>query len=416
MRRMRLLFGISIFWLGLSMLSDGITTLLLPSQLLGLTDDTSRATTLGLLTFAGLMLAMLVQPVAGSLSDHLRPRWGRRGSLALAVALVLASLATFGLAPGLIGLCLSFVLIQVAASVAQAAQQGFIPDLVPPQLRGTASGFKGLMDIGGALVGFALLGQLLEGGQIGPALFALTAVIVLTFALTVVLVREPHQVVTPIARRVTLAGAFRLDFRQYSVFVWLVACRFLFLLGAYAVSRFWLFFIVDRLHLDPAHATDEAGTLLAGLALLTVIGSVPAGWAADRFGRLPLMLLGVALSVVGVVLLIVAESALHILLFGGLMAIGTAAFAGANWALTADLVPPQEAARFFGLANIGTAGAAAVAGLAGPLVDWANGAQTGLGYTALFLFAAGMFVASGGVLLGIRARRSAEHPVALVAE
>lgn len=416
MQRLRLLFGISIFWLGLSTLSDGVTTLVLPSQLLSLTDEGSRATTLGLLTFVGLLLAMLVQPIAGTLSDRMRPRWGRRGSLALAVALVLLSLAALGLAPGLIGLGLAFVLVQVAASIAQASQQGFIPDLVPSHARGTASGFKGLMDIGGALLGFALLGQLLEGGQTGPALLALAAVILLTFLLTVALVREPTNPATSITRRVTVADAFRLDFREHRAFVRLVACRFLFLLGAYAVSRFWLFFIVDRLRLDPEDATGEAGTLLAGLALVTVIASIPAGWAADRFGRLPLMLCGVALSVAGVLLLIVADNPLSIFLFGGLMALGTAAFSGANWALTADLVPAHESARFFGLANIGTAGAAAVAGLSGPLVDWANGAQPGLGYTTLFLFAAGMFAASGVALLAIKARQPVEQQVAIAAD
>jgi MFS family permease len=416
MRRLRLLFGISIFWLGLSTLSDGITTLVLPSQLLTLTDEASQATTLGLLTFVGLLVGMLVQPIAGTLSDRLRPRWGRRGSLAVAVALILASLAAFGLAPGLIGLCLAFVLVQVAASAAQASQQGFIPDLVPSHARGTASGFKGLMDISGALVGFALLGQLLEGGQTGPALFAVAVVIVLTFLLTVALVREPTSPAIPITRRVTLVDAFRLDFQQHRAFVRLVICRFLFLLGAYTVSRFWLFFIVDRLRLDPEHATGEAGTLLAGLALVTVIASVPAGWAADRFGRMPLMLCGAALSVAGVLLLIVADNPLSIFLFGGLMALGTAAFSGANWALTADLVPAHESARFFGLANIGTAGAAAVAGLSGPLVDWANGAQPGLGYTTLFLFAAGMFAASGVVLLAIKARQPIEQQAVIAAD
>ncbi|HEX8600739.1 MAG TPA: MFS transporter [Chloroflexia bacterium] len=416
MRRVRLLFGISIFWLGLSMLSDGITTLVLPSQLLTMTDEESRATFLGLLTFVGLLLAMLVQPIAGNLSDQLRPRWGRRGSLALGVVLVLISLAAFGGAPGLLGLCLGFVFVQVAGSVAQAAQQGFIPDLVPPKLRGTASGFKGLMDIGGALVGFALLGQLLEGRQLTPALLALAATIVLTFLLTVALVREPTSAAAPRAERVTVVDAFRLDLRQHRAFAWLVTCRFLFLLGAYSVSRFWLFFIVDRLSLDPEHASDEAGMLLAGLALVTVIGSIPAGWAADRFGRVPLMLCGVVLSIAGVTLLIVAQSALQIFLFGGLMAIGTAAFAGANWALTADLVPVAEAARFFGLANFGTAGAAAAAGLVGPLIDWANTAQPGLGYTALFLFAAASFAVSGWAASGTRVSASLEHPRAVLAK
>ena len=54
----------------------------------------------------------------------------------------------------------------------------------------------------------------------------------------------------------------------------------------------------------------------------------------------------------------------------------------------ADLAPPAEAGRFYGLANNGTAGAAAAAGLLGPVVDQGNGVAPGLGYTALFVAAA----------------------------
>jgi MFS family permease len=76
------------------------------------------------------------------------------------------------------------------------------------------------------------------------------------------------------------------------------------------------------------------------------------------------------------------------------MALGSAAFAGANWASTADLVPPGEAARFFGLANFGTAGAVAAAGFFGLLVDWANETSPGGGYVALLVVAGIIFVAS----------------------
>jgi hypothetical protein len=92
------------------------------------------------------------------------------------------------------------------------------------------------------------------------------------------------------------------------------------------------------------------------------------------------------------------------------MALGSAAFSAANWALTADLAPPAEAARFLGLANLGTAGAAAAAGLFGPLVDWANGRDQGAGYTALFALATVAFVAS---MAPLRAVAAAPTPVAL---
>ena len=160
------------------------------------------------------------------------------------------------------------------------------------------------------------------------------------------------------------------------------------------VGRFLLYFVTDRLGLDPGRATKEAGSLLAALTLLTVALSLPAGWAADRLGRMPLMRAGALVSALGALLLIVAGSTAHILLFGGLMAVGSAAFAGANWALIADLSPPAEAGRFYGLANVGTGGAAAAAGLFGPVVDWANGITPGAGYTALFVASALAFLAS----------------------
>ncbi len=47
----RLLFGTSVFWLALSMVFDGINSLILPNHLLGQVDDASKATTLRLLPF-----------------------------------------------------------------------------------------------------------------------------------------------------------------------------------------------------------------------------------------------------------------------------------------------------------------------------------------------------------------------------
>jgi MFS family permease len=406
MNRARLLFGISVGWLALSMLFDGLNTLLLPAYLLGKADEATRSTTLGLMTFAGLLLGMLVQPVAGVLSDRLRPRWGRRGMIALGVALTLAALGVFGVARSLALIFIGYLLVQSAASVAQAAQQGFIPDLVPTQLRGTASGLKGFMDLAGAILGFAVLGALLEGQRAGPALLTVAGVLVVTAALTFILVREPREPAQSRPARVTLGEAFRLDIRRHRVFVQLVAARFLFLLGTYAVGRFLLYFVADRLGLDAGSAAGTAGGLLAGLALLTALGGLLAGWASDHVGRMPLMLLGVLLSTAGILLLIVADSAAQILMFGSLMALGSAAFASANWALTADVTPPDEGARFFGLANIGTAGAAAVAGLLGPLVDWGNAGAPGFGYTVLFIVAAIASAASALAIRGISAPRA----------
>lgn len=396
--RARLLFGVSVFWLALSLVFDGITTLVLPHQLLGLADPATRATTLGLLTFAGLLAGLLVQPVAGALSDRLRPRWGRRPLLLVGAGLILASLALSNAADAILLVLAGYVLVQVAASVAQAALQGYLPDLVPADWRGRASGVKGAMDLGGSLLGFILLGALLGTGSATPALVAVGAVVATTLALTLVLVREPRTAAQEPPPRASILDAFRLDTRRHRAFAWLVASRFLFLFGTYAVGRFLLFFVADRLGLDRAAAAEQAGGLLAALTLVTLLSAPLGGWLADRFGRRLLMLGGAALSVAGVGLLAFAESALLILLFGGLMALGSSAYYGASWASIADLAPPEEAGRFYGLANVGTAGAAAAAGLLGPLVDWGNGLGAGSGYTFLFAAAALAFAASAATL------------------
>ncbi len=403
MLKTRDLVGISVFWLALSMLSDGISALVLPSTLMGLVAESRQATALGLISFAGLLAAMLVQPPAGAWSDRLRPRFGRRGALAAGLLLTMLALGVIGMGAGLWWVAGGYVLALAASSVAQAAQQGFLPDLVPPAQRGRASGWKMFMDLAGAMLGFVLLGQVIENGGARLGLVVIAVALLVTFVLTVLLVREPRvtQPVTP-ASHAGLAAVYRLDLRLHRAFVRLVLARFLFLTGTYAVGRFLLFFVAERLGLDAGSAASQAGGLLAALSLMTVAFALPAGWAADRLGRGPVMVFGALASAAGTLLLAAAYSSAIILAGGALMAVGSAAFSSASWALTADLVPQGQAGRFFGLANIGTAGAAAAAGLFGPLIDAANALRTGSGYSTLMVAASLVTLASLLVLRGLR--------------
>ena len=172
------------------------------------------------------------------------------------------------------------------------------------------------------------------------------------------------------------------------------------MLGTYAIGRFLLFFVAERLGLSEDQAAEQAGILLAGLALITVLASPLTGWLADRFGRVPLMLAGSVLSAASALMLIWAGSADQILLFGGLMSLGSAAFAGGSWALIADLVPKDKSARFFGLANFSTAGAAASAGLFGLVIDGVERVLPGMGFTVLFILSSIAFLTSALPLKG----------------
>src|ERR1051325_1386169 len=155
-RQIRLLLGISVFWLALSVLFDGVNTLVLPLQVSGLAKQNSQATLVGLLTFVGLLAGALIQPIAGAFSDHMKPLLGRKGFIGIGLVLSLASLALFAIFKTVAGLLLSYLAIQVSASIAQAGQQGLIPDLVEESHHGLASGLKGFMDLAGATLGFVI--------------------------------------------------------------------------------------------------------------------------------------------------------------------------------------------------------------------------------------------------------------------
>lgn len=392
MDRLRCFIGITVFWLGLSVIGDGFTALVVPFRLAGLTDPAHAATLIGLVTFVGLFVGVVTQPIAGAASDALHAQWGRSGTLLVGVLLTLPALAVFATVPSVVGVLVAFLLLQVGLNVSQASQQGFVPDLVEESARGRASGLKGFADLGGAFIGFLALGALLANGNPTPAVAFAALFLIVAALLAVGMVREPRLVAT--IPRSSLRSVFEIDLRTHHLFVRVVAARFLFLLGTFVVGRYLLLYVAERLGIDPSTAADETGALLAALTLLTALAAIPGGWLADRIGRARTMAAGSLLAAAGASLLIVADTAPEIAVFGALLSIGTATFAAANWAMTADLVPRSEAARFFGLANIGTGGAAAAAGLLGPAIDIVRSVVPALGYGVVLVVAMVAFIAA----------------------
>jgi MFS family permease len=173
------------------------------------------------------------------------------------------------------------------------------------------------------------------------------------------------------------------------VFVRVLVSRFLFLFGVYGIGHFLLYYIGDRLHL--ANAAAATGGLLAVLTLGTALVALGGGMLSDRIGRMPMIWSAGVLSALGTLVLIPASTLPVIFIGGAVLSIGSGLFASSNWALTADLTPKGTGGRYFGLLALATGGAAAVAGLLGPLVDH-------LGYNALFIAASASFAVSVVVL------------------
>ncbi len=378
-RRARLLFGVSVLWIPLAFLFDGVTVLLLPVRLSG------DATMIGLVSFVGLGLAAALQPVAGWLSDRTRARLDRRLFIALAAAPALLGLWLLAGTTGLAAAVAGYVVLQLGGAAIQAGQQTLIPEHVDAEARGRAAGLKSAFDVGGAFVAFLVIGTLLASGDLGPT--ALVVTIVLVGAIALVMALVPRAPASPGSTR----GARSIP----PGLAPLVLARFLFLFGTYAVGRFLVLLVAERLGIPPERAVDEAGWLLALFTLATAAAAIPLGRVADRRPRRALMVPGAIVAAIGIAVLIPTSGVAGVLAGGLLMSLGTAAFVTGNWAATTDLVPAGEAGRLMGIANLGTGLAAAAAGALGPLIEIA-------GFVPALLVAAIVSAAAVLPILGAR--------------
>ena len=126
------LIGVNIFWLGLNMRNNAVGTVFMPYLVERFTAPEIRNTALGAMRTAGLVIAMLVQPAIGLLSDRSTSRFGRRRPyLLIGVILDVLLLVWIGLAGNYWSLLAAVMIFQVSSNISHGALQALIPDLVP---------------------------------------------------------------------------------------------------------------------------------------------------------------------------------------------------------------------------------------------------------------------------------------------
>lgn len=373
--------------------------LVLPVLVLHFAPQGQKNTFLGLLTFFGLVLAAILQPLSGALSDQWRGRWGRRRPLMLVGALLdLLFLWMLGwLVPrasntfsGLTLILLGYIGLQFSSNLSQGPAQGLLPDCMAAGKLGLASGIKNLLEMLG-LVAAALIGghYLAPDGSNSAGVLALVAGLFwLALLISLAAAREPayHQARQTVIRLKALwRHTFRLDGALRGGYGWLIVQRLAFLFGLYGLQAFIQYYMQDVL--QAVNPVKETGNLLAILTLSLAILGALGGWAADRWGAHAIIRTAGILAAAGYLLAMQAVSPQQLVLYGALLGAGAGLFMAANWTLANRLAPQENAGRYLGLTNLATAGAAALARLAGPLVDALNALLPGqfIGYRLLFI-------------------------------
>lgn len=334
-------------------------------------------------------VAMIVPPVAGAISDAVRRRGiPRRVPMFIGAGIDVACLIMMAQVHTL-GLFLTFLLLAtMGANISLAAYQALIPDVVPKEAWGMASGVRSVAMLLGTILAFGV-----AAGTPPATTFIAVAVAVGAGVLTMFAERE-----TPIAEQPEERARVS-DWHDFTVVF--IARGFL-AFGLALLMTFVLYYFRDILHMR----NPNVGTALVGIASLAgaIVSGIYLGWLSDRVPRkivvaicgIPMTLAAAGFAVFPVQELMYVFALLFGVGFGGIMSTG--------WALAIDSVPKlRDVARDLGIWGIAQNLPQVIAPLAGGWLLSSYGFSES-GYRVLFFAAAASFAVGSGTVLAVGAR------------
>jgi MFS family permease len=182
---------INIFWLGLNIRNTALGSIFMPYLVGFFVPEEIKNTALGAMRSAGLVIAMLVQPAAGLLSDRSTSRFGRRRPYILVGALFdCLFLVAIAISWNYWALLIAVLLIQFSSNVSHGPLQGLIPDLVPSDQRGRASAIKAIMELLPLILVGLTIARIVGAGNLDLAIFVTGASLLVVTLITVIFVKE----------------------------------------------------------------------------------------------------------------------------------------------------------------------------------------------------------------------------------
>lgn len=199
----------SSMFFALSTRSNIMTPLLLPLLVQAFVGEELKGTYFGILRLCSLMVALLVQAIAGILSDHSTSKLGRRrpfilaGSLLDIVSFVAVGLIAYNMS-GMSGywvLLLVVVLSMFASNLGHGATQGLIPDIAPKSKYAWFSSIKSLLEVPLPIIFvFLVVKSKIENENYWAALILLIVVYLVCTALTMLIKEKPQKTAPPIEK------------------------------------------------------------------------------------------------------------------------------------------------------------------------------------------------------------------------
>lgn len=352
------------YWFGTNFHWAALLLILLPEQIGSITPQ-FRAGVLGLITGLSALVALTVPLVVGALSDRCGHRWGRRrpymvagvftnivglGVMAAAYAWAMKFplsgatnqwQAIFG-HPPLLVFFLGFLLVQFGNNVASGSFMGMIPDLVPEDQRGAASGWYALMTQVGTLAGALVMGVVLGEASETVKYFAVCVILLLSLAGTFYGVKEtPHTVKQPPIRWGPYIRSLWIDPRKFPDFAWVWITRFLVVMGFEAVKPFIPYYLGDVINIPVKEVSGKASILLAIILFFSVGSAIIGGIWSDRVGRKRIVYIANSGIVVFTLAFIFCRNLPLALFVGALFGVCYGAYISVDYAMGTDVLPTK---------------------------------------------------------------------------
>ncbi|MEH0842169.1 MFS transporter [Micromonospora sp. CPCC 205711] len=361
---------------------------------------------LAVVTGLGALAAVLVNPLAGALSDRTclrlagrefgrRHVWTAGGAVLGALALVLLARQQT-----IAGVALGWVAAQVCFNAMLASLTAAIPDRVPVVQRGGVSGWVGIPQALGLVVGAVLVTTLVRGTLAGYAVIAL-AVLLLSLPFALLTADDPlPRAHRPALRLRELAASMWIDPRRHPDFAWAWITRFLVQIGNALGTLYLLYFLTDGVrHPDPE------GALLVLILLYTlgmILTAVVAGRLSDRSGRRKAFVItsGVVMAVAA--LLLAAAPVWSMAIVAALLlGAGYGVYLSVDAALITEVLPrATDRAKDLGVINIANSAPQVL----GPAISAPIVVHLG-GYPTLYAVTAAVTLLGSALVLKIRSVR-----------
>ncbi|MFG2167697.1 MFS transporter [Micromonospora chersina] len=330
---------------------------LLPQQVERIAPGDKEAM-LAVVTGIGALAAVLANPLAGALSDrtslrlanrHLGRRhvWTACGAVVGAFALVVLARQD-----SIAGVAVAWVAAQVCFNAMLASLTAAIPDRVPVAQRGGVSGWVGIPQALGLVVGAVLVTAVVTGNAAGYAAIALAVLLLsLPFALLTQDDPLPREHRSPLRARALLASMW-ISPRRHPDFAWAWFTRFLVQTGNALGTLYLLYFLTDGVRV-----ADPEGALLVLILLYTLgmmLTAVVAGRLSDRSGRRKVFVIVSGLIMaVAAVLLAVAPTWSMAIVAALLLGAGYGVYLAVDAALITQVLPAAtDRAKDLGVINI----------------------------------------------------------------